>query len=300
MRFLICTTIYPLVLGCDIASNALLLGQGEPTEKSESPRDRNRASAPSFANSFGMRFVRIDPGEFVMGTHDLGKDLPIPVGFETHRVRITKPYWLSVTEVTQEQFEQVMGTNPSWHSKLADAGDSISDRSTDNYPVENVTWHEAVEFCERLSVRSEEKKANRKYRLPTEAEWEFACRERTSKPYQFEAGRNEVTGESAGQFEEEDSLPVTEVASYPPNSLGLFDMRGNVWEWTSDWFSPNYYANSPRDNPQGPAHGMLKVVRGSDWVFVGERCNYPRDPLEPWRSSRFVGFRVLCEIATKD
>lgn len=235
-----------------------------------------------------------------MGTHDLGKDLPIPVGFAMHEVRITKPYWLSATEVTQDQFEQVMEINPSWQLTSGEGGEGFEGHDTAMFPVENVTWHQAVAFCERLSEIPREKNAGRKYRLPTEAEWEFACRERTSQPYQFQAGRNEATGETAGEFEEEESLPVTEVASYPPNSLGLYDMRGNVWEWTMDWFSPNYYANSPRNDPQGPAHGMLKVVRGSDWVFVGERCNYPRDPLEPWRKSRFVGFRVLCEITTKD
>ena len=90
-------------------------------------------------------------------------------------------------------------------------------------------------------------------------------------------------------------LPGVKVGSYPANEFGLHDMRGNVWEWCADWFDRGYYSRSPRDDPQGPAAGYLKVVRGGDWIFVGEVCriNYPI--MSPWQRSPFVGFRVVCE-----
>lgn len=241
-------------------------------------------------NSIGMRFAGIPAGTFTMGVQDRGNDQQPPRECPPHEVTITHGFWLGECEVTQGQFQEVMGRNPSAYA--TDASDA---ESTDDFPVEQVTWHDAVAFCERLSELDQEKAAGRSYRLPTEAEWEYACRSSTSEPYTWSARRaaGDDSGEAAGI---EPALPVTKVGSYRPNSLGLYDMRGNVWEWCGDWFDRAYYLRSPKSDPQGPATGYLKVVRGGDWVFVGEICpiNYPI--MSPSQSSPFVGFRVVCEV----
>jgi formylglycine-generating enzyme required for sulfatase activity len=198
-------------------------------------------------------------------------------------VIVSKAFWLGQHEVTQKQFLEVLQRNPSRHTGT----------DTDDFPVDSVTWNDAAEFCRKLSDRSDEKSAGRVYRLPTEAEWEYACRSGSALPYIWTQTRqdDDSSGENSGM---RPSLPITGVGSYKPNSFGLYDMRGNVWEWTADWFDREYYRRSPTEDPQGPARGFIKVVRGSDWTFIGETCriNYPMMP--PWKSSQFVGFRVVC------
>lgn len=244
----------------------------------------------TFTNSIGMQFVDVPAGMFTMGVPDIGNNEPAPPECPTHEVRITRSFRLGQHEVTQSQYMSVMGSNPSHHSP-----DRAGTEATDEFPVENVTWNDAVEFCRRLTDLPGEKAQGRRYRLPTEAEWEYACRSGKSDPYRWNPRRqpDDKSGAAAGI---EPSLPLTRVGSYPPNDFGLCDMRGNVWEWCSDWFERSYYSRSPIDDPTGPAGGYLKVVRGGDWIFVGEVCriNYP--VMSPWQRSPFVGFRVVCEI----
>lgn len=234
-----------------------------------------------FSNSLYMKFVRIPAGEFEMGIPDQGNNVNAPDETPPHQVRITHDYYLGSTEVTRSQFDLIMTT------------DSDQPSIDHDFPVVDVSWDKAIEFCIKLSQIPAEKLAGRSYRLPTEAEWEFAARERQSKPHWWSHIRAEddKSGISAGI---DPPLPLTTVASYPPNSLGLYDMKGNAWEWCSDWFDRDYYTTSRLENPAGPQHGYMKVVRGSDWIYVGEPCfiNYPILP--PWKSSPFIGFRVVC------
>ena len=243
-----------------------------------------------FSNSAAMEFTAVPAGVFTMGLPDRGNDAPAPLECPPHPVRITRNFWLGRYEVSQRQFTLIMGRNPSDHQPAIASGESTAE-----FPVERVSWYDAVEFCRRLSCKADERAAGRRYRLPTEAEWEYACRAGRGTPYAWRPVRDpgDETGEAAGI---EPSLPLKPVGSYPPNEFELCDMRGGVWEWCSDWFDRTYYRRSPRDDPQGPASGYLKVVRGSDWIFVGELCriNYPIMP--PWKTSPFVGFRVVCEI----
>lgn len=241
-------------------------------------------------NSLGMRFLALPAGTFKMGLPDRGNDEPPPPECPPHEVRIPRAFWMGIHELTQSQYQAVMGSNPSHHVPGV-----VAAESTDDFPVENVTWYEAAEFCQRLSEMPDEKVAKRTYRLPTEAEWEYACRSGKSYPYPWMVQRREddQSGDTAGI---EPPLPVTQVGSYPPNAFGLRDMRGNVWEWCADWFDRGYYKRSPVVDPQGPAKGFLKVVRGSDWIFVGEICRINHPIMSPWRKSSFVGFRIVCEL----
>ena len=226
----------------------------------------------------------------MMGLADHNNGFDIPAGAPAHRVRLLRPYLLGQHEVTQAEYSEVMGKNPSHHTEQVD-----SSAETRSFPVENVSWYEATEFCERLSALPAERKAARHYRLPTEAEWEYACRGGSKEPYHWARHRrpDDETGDAAGILP---AIPLRKVSHYAPNAFGLFDMRGNVWEWNADWFDSEYYSRSPIDDPQGPRHGYIKVVRGSDWTFVGEGCKINYQVMPPFKRSAFVGFRVVCEF----
>ncbi|MBI1917315.1 MAG: formylglycine-generating enzyme family protein [Planctomycetes bacterium] len=209
-------------------------------------------------NSLGMRFVRIPPGKFLMGApaneRDRGKDEE-----PQHEVEITRPFFMGVTEVTQGEYEKIMGTNPAVFGRNPD------------HAVENVSWDEAVEFCRRLSELPEEKAAGRVYRLPTEAEWEYACRAGTTTPYSFGEGaaindycwfyfNSRSEPDQAGLRKQSDVVPA--VGQKKPNAFGLYDLHGNVREWCADWYDKDYYRNSPSRDPPGPGEGVFRVVRG--------------------------------------
>jgi len=238
-------------------------------------------------NSIGMTLVALPAGEFEMGIPDEGNSAPPPPECPIHKVRISASFWMGTHEVSQSQYRAVMGSNPSFHIESMAAGE---------FPVENVPWDEAQAFCRRLSELAEEKKAGRQYRLPTEAEWEYACRSGKNEPYQM-TSRRDPSSDTGANVGVSPTLPIAKAGSYLANDFGLYDMRGNVWEWCSDWFDRAYYSRSPLSDPQGPSSGYLKVVRGGDWTFVGESCriNYPMMP--PWKGSRYVGFRVVCDAA---
>ncbi len=238
-------------------------------------------------NSNEMTLVLVPPGEFMMGSDD--ERLPMDVR-PVHRVRITKPLYFGAHEVTQEQFERVMGFNSSHFNENGDN------------PVESISADAMETFLERLSEMSSEKQACRRYRLPTEAEWEYACRAGTTT--QFHVG-NEMTSDQANfngrpQPGADASGPnlrrTTKVGSYGPNAFGLYDMHGNVIEAVHDWYSADYYSVSPVDDPQGPTSGELRIGRGGSWshpaVPSAYRITGPRTTVDA-----VVGFRVVCEIA---
>ena len=259
------------------------------------------AGIESITTSIGMKLVWIPAGEFIMGLPDEGKDRNDPVSgvppeVPPHRVRITKGFFLGAFEVTQRQYEVVTGANPSWHSIGGGGRTQVLGEDTSNYPVEQVSWVDAVTFCGRLSALPAEKAAGRRYRLPTEAEWEYACRAGSTAPFAEPSGD---AADRSGFNVRSDSLTglkLTKVGSYPPNDFGLYDMRGNVQEWCADWMAWDYYRHSPQDDPGGPASGVLRVVRGADWRFTGMGCHYARYDTEPWRTNPYIGFRVVCEL----
>ena len=192
-----------------------------------------------------------------------------------HEVVITKPFYMGIYEVTQEQYKQIMGKNPS-------------DHQGPRYPVEGVLWCEAVEFCKKLSQMT-----GKTARLPTEAEWEYACRAGSTTPFN--------TGRTIGWHQANVEAPpwgkTKTVGKFKPNNWGLYDMHGNVWEWCHDWFSKDYYANSEKADPQGPAHGAFRVVRGGYYGRLLQHCRSAcRDWIDPDLRLYSIGFRVVVEL----
>ena len=305
-------------------------GSGTPdaaTVKQHMDSDQLALGDP-IVNSVGIVLVPIPPGEFQMGTpkpkemdwNDIkrriedavesgkitreqaeakykelkeqnsrseqrGKDKP---GTSQHLVRITKPYYLSVCEVTQQQYEKVMGTRP-WRGKpLIEEGPS--------YAASYVSWNNAAEFCRKLS-----EKESAAHRLPTEAEWEYACRSGTQTTWHF--------GDDGGQLADYawyDANAYKAGEQYPhqaarklPNAWALYDMHGNVWEWCQDWYGPYDVKKKESADPKGPEEGRFRVWRGGSFATAMEntraatRLDHDR---EEYRPEYLAGFRVVREF----
>jgi formylglycine-generating enzyme required for sulfatase activity len=255
-------------------------------------------------NSIGMKLALIPPGEFDMGSPkelieqqlrepDGGFMARLPGEGPRHRVRITQPYWLGVTEVTQEEYQRVMGGNPSKFQ-----GDT-------RRPVEHVSWNDAVQFCRRLSELPAEKGAKRRYGLPTEAQWEHACRAGNPGPWSFSppSGRlpaaleERLLGEY-GWFNANAEGQTHPVGQKRANVFGLYDMYGNVWEWCQDWYDKDYYAESPADDPTGPVGGSARASRGGSWFSPMGSCrSADRSNLVPGNWCDGLGLRVARVLA---
>ncbi len=240
------------------------------------------AQAPKeITNSIGMKLVLIPKGTFMMGSPESEEGRRKD---ETqHEVTISKDYYLGVYEITQSEYQQVMNKNPSDFQGAEIKGDSS------RHPVDQVSWHDAVEFCKRLSELPEEKKAGRVYRLPTEAEWEHACRAGRKRAYSF-GESSQSLGYYAWFFKNSDHR-THPVGQKKPNAWGLYDMHGNVWEWCSDWYGQ--YPKGAVSDPAGPKEGSYRVYRGGSWNLVAAYC---RSAFRYWFSpdyrNVFLGLRV--------
>ncbi len=216
--------------------------------------------APAVINSIGMRLVLIPAGTFLMGSPEgEGDDDEHP----QHEVEFTRPFYLGAWQVTQDQYQHIMGQNPSYFCSAGDGKDKVKGRDTKQFPVETVSWDDAMTFCKTLSKLPEEKKIARSYRLPTEAEWEYACRGGAASysPYHFGA----AFSPHQANFDQTNLGRPCSLGFYPANAFGLFDMHGNVWEWCLDWYDEDYYKNSPKRDPHGPDQGNARVLRGGSW-----------------------------------
>jgi formylglycine-generating enzyme required for sulfatase activity len=219
-----------------------------------------------------MKLVLIRPGKFMMGSPDSEQGRKGNEGPQ-HEVTISKPFYIGVTEVTQAQYEAVMGTNPSKFKGPTN-------------PVEMVTWEDASNFCRRLS-----EKTGKAVRLPTEAEWEYACRAGSKTRFSF-GDSDSILGDYAWYGSNSGGM-THPVSQKKPNPWGLYDMHGNVWEWCADWRGP--YSSEASTDPQGAGSGGTRVLRGGAWhdLEAGSfRCAF-RDCCYSSPSYRYddLGFR---------
>ncbi|MEI8213667.1 MAG: formylglycine-generating enzyme family protein [Planctomycetota bacterium] len=261
-------------------------------------------------NSIGMRLVLIPKGTFTMGS---------PENEERHREnelqhdeKIGEDYYLGVYEVTQEQYASVLGSNPSYFQ-----GDRVEGKDSSMHPVERVSWDEAVEFCKRLSELPDEKKARRVYRLPTEVEWEYACRAGSNTAYCFGDDRRDLVhyawfGINSGSDEIDSQAVLNRLGDHPrqvvetllssgwtthpvglkkPNTWGLFDMHGTVSEWCSDRFDEN--PQGALNDSMGLNEDSLRVYRGGCWIAGYGFCRSAfRSGLGASKRNHLMGFRV--------
>jgi len=234
---------------------------GTPPTTTPSATQGENSGSKSAESDKLLEMVLIPAGKFLMGDEDEFDATP-------HEVSVSS-FYLSKYLVTQKEFERVMGENPSrWKS------------SPDN-PVESVRWSDAVRYCNKrseleglqpcydLTKWTCDFEANG-YRLPTEAEWEYACRAGTTTAYYF--GDSDQKLRDFAWYDKNSGLRPQPVGQKRPNPWGLFDMSGNVWEWCNDFYQVEYYAQSPSQDPRGPAAGDTKVLRGGTWKMDSENC----------------------------
>ncbi|HYD97014.1 MAG TPA: formylglycine-generating enzyme family protein [Noviherbaspirillum sp.] len=313
------------------------------------PLNASAAQPVVHENTLGMQFVLVPAGEFLMGSDEtpealaraypqydparfaqLGDEAPV------HKVRITRAFYLGRHEVTVGQFRRFLdasgyrpeseadgtggyGYNPQYDPAQSARGDAFEGRSPayswrnpgftqgDDHPVTNITWNDAAAMARWLS-----KTEGKTYRLPTEAEWEYAARAGTrtryhsgDDPQSLLQSANVFDASARGNWEKwaafaldgSDGYPFTApVGSFRPNAFGLHDMHGNVWEWCADWHDDDYYARSPAEDPKGPDSGKVRVRRGGSWhtwAFYA-RASY-RNWNHPGTRYTLVGMRLLLE-----
>ncbi len=244
-------------------------------------------------NSIGMELVLIRPGKFIMGSpkDEWGHE----ADEEQHEVEISRPFHLGAYEVTQAQYVQVMGVkNPSSFSAEGTSKDKVIGLDTSQFPVEQVSWDEAVEFCRKLSALPNEQRGGRTYRLPTEAEWEYACRAGTTSEFYY----GNSPSLARANFNGGDKGRTMKVGSYKPNPFGLFDMHGNVHEWCADFYDKDYYKRSPNQDPECQARMDWHVLRGGSWFDDPRECRAAnRNAHYPNGRLGLLGFRVVCVVA---
>jgi eukaryotic-like serine/threonine-protein kinase len=240
---------------------------GHPMQVGAQKRKERQDIPDSSTNSIGIQMKMIPTGSFIMGAekgcfiHEKPK----------HQVTITKPFLLGIYPVTQVQYSKIMGINPSFFKG--------SDR-----PVDQVSWNDAQEFCKRLS-----QKEGAKYRLPSEAEWEYAARAGTSTVYYW---GDEIDG-GVAWYDRNSERQTHAVGLKKPNAWGLFDMLGNVFEWCEDWHGA--YPSDPQVDPQGPINGEVRVLRGGSWYdngpFISITVTF-RNGNDPLEGRSYYGFRI--------
>ena len=229
-------------------------------------------------NGIIMEFVLIPAGEFDMGSPPTERYRDNDEG-PVHRVKISRPFYMGKYEVTQEQYYVIAKSKPSRFKE-------------EGRPIENVSWNQANRFCKKLS----EIKGG-SYRLPTEAEWEYACRAGCQSRFYFGDDPNNSQIEQYAWHSKNSDSATHPVGEKKPNSFGLYDMYGNVWEWCGDWYAADYYHHSITVDPIGPLYAKSRVYRGGGWYRSARNCRSAnRSGLEPYYIRNHIGFRVLLEM----
>ena len=264
----------PLYLSLVVALASHLPIQAQ--EKKDPPK--------TFANSIGMKFVWIPPGNFIMGSPM--EEAQRRADEIQHKVTLTKGFYMGVYTVTQEQWKEVMGDNPSVF------------KGEKKLPVEKVSWDDCQKFIKKSREKDKDKKA---YRLPTEAEWEYACRAGTTSPFSIGDTISTDQVNYNGDFtygngkKGVNRRKTTPVGSFPANAWGLYDMHGNVCQWCQDWFGD--YPQKDVVDPQGLEKGQHRVIRGGCWFLNPDNCRSAcRLRSEPGFRGDSFGLRVCFSV----
>jgi formylglycine-generating enzyme required for sulfatase activity len=234
----------------------------------------NINAIPEVVQKLENNMIQVEGGTFTMGcTSEQGSDCNDDEN-PAHQVTVSS-FRMGKYEVTQAEWEAVVGSNPSNFQNCPDC------------PVENVSWNDVLVFIQILNNAT-----GSNYRLPTEAEWEFAARGGNRSSGKKYSGSNDING--AGWYEGNSGSRTHRVGQKQANELGLYDINGNVWEWCSDWYSSDYYSNSPGNNPRGPSAGANRVLRGGCWYYNAGRCRVSgRDGYAPGDRGGIIGFRLV-------
>ncbi len=328
-----------------IGLGGLLMLAGISAAQDAAAPGQSRSDPPNAklitSKSTGMKLTLIPAGTFLMGSSAADgraalqadsnlKEEYFKAEQPQHLVRISQPFYMGVYEVTQSEYESVMGTNPSWFSKSGSGSSKVSGQGTSKFPVESVSWYDAIEFCNKLSakdglsayytltgitresssIKSATVEVSRAasapgrlgYRLPTEAEWEYACRANTTTPFHFGGVLNgdkaNVDGNypfgttTKGKYWER----TTTVGSYAANAFGLYDMHGNVWEWCFDVYDETAYGSraGTTSDPTVTSGSKSRVFRGGSWVNIARSTRSAvRESYTPVNRVSHGGFRVV-------
>jgi formylglycine-generating enzyme required for sulfatase activity len=254
-------------IAAGLLSVCALVGCGQKVEENLKPE-----LTVDLGDGVTMDFVLVHPGSFTMGSNHEGDN----ISFEKppHKVKITQPFYLGKYLVTQEQWQSLMGSNPSTF------------KGTNN-PVDAVSWNDCQDFLAKLKTKI----PGMEFCLPTEAQWEYACRAGSAGDYCY--GDGDANLGDYAWFRANSNYTTHPVGEKKPNAWGLYDMHGNVWEWCADWHDKNYYASSPTRDPAGPATGQDRVARGGSYFF---EANYLRSAFRfggpPVARSVSFGLRV--------
>lgn len=290
-----------------LANNRLKNLEDAKAKPKPSPNSESERKASSFVppkpgtvirNQSGIEMVWIAPGEFMMGlepsnmstAYENGEALP------QHRVAFRNGFYLGEYEVTQGQWQAVMAANVRQQRDKAGPSEKLLAEG-DGYPMYYVSWDDAQEFIRKLNQLND----GYTYRLPTEAEWEYACRAGTTTRYSF----GDFLSADNTNFDSNSNYPrdekkvwrrdVTLAGSFQPNAFGLYDMHGNVWEWCQDWYDANYYKESTHYDPPGPRSGQEREARGGSWAnnFDYTRSSSRHGHFIPTTRNNTLGFRIV-------
>ncbi len=313
-----------------------LLSAQESKKEGDKAKGPPKEIAVDLGGGVKLKMVLIPPGEFLMGsseseeiagffTKNFGQGVVVWYNGERpqHRVQITKPFYLGTYHITRGQFRQFVKdsayeTDAEKAAKVGAFGDSPDRRQldmnekytwrsagfeqTDDHPVVSVSWNDATAFCQWLS-----KKESKTYRLPSEAEWEYACHAGTTTRYYsgddpetLAKVGNVADGTFNSKFPREYTIKAKDgyvftapVGKFKPNAFGLYDMHGNAWQWCADWYRDDYYGKSPADDPTGPDSGCARILRGGSCASRPSECRSANRFmfLPDWRTND-IGFRV--------
>ena len=250
-------------------------------DKKEEEAERVRSAL----SQLSLRIIKVSGGSFLMESEDGGGDE------KQVKTKTLSGFEIGSTEITQAQYNSIMGDNPSFF------------KLDDNAPVEKVLWKDAITFCNRLSEKMGLEPcynlgsgacdfSKNGFRLPTEAEWEYACRSESGSEYSLGDGESALN--RTGWYNRNSMENTHPAGQKTPTPWGLYDMHGNVWEWCNDWYANNAYETNGKNNPTGPKSGSDKVVRGGSWLDGPKDCrSAKRRNFDPDKDYSDIGFRIV-------